>query len=156
MRKLKEITLKEIALSEKPLGITEANFILHLISGLKSSANSGFDLVDNKLEYWEIKTDNESKNEYINGKLVKKTYFYANGNPAFEYWYNKEGELHREDGPAETGWADNGIKTYEGWEQNGKYYRENGPARIGWDIHGDLSFTEYYDRNGVFLGLTPP
>ena len=39
-------------------------------------------------------------------------------------WFNKEGKLHRLDGPAIE--YSNGTKE---WRQNGKYHRVNGPAR---------------------------
>ena len=38
-------------------------------------------------------------------------------------WYNKNNELHREDGPADE-WA-SGTKS---WYLNGKLHREDGPA----------------------------
>ncbi len=41
-------------------------------------------------------------------------------------WYNEQGQLHREDGPAYE-WAD-GSKSY--WK-NGKLHREDGPAVEG-------------------------
>lgn len=39
-------------------------------------------------------------------------------------WYNKEGQLHRENGPARE--YTNGSKS---WYLNGQLHRENGPAR---------------------------
>ena len=39
------------------------------------------------------------------------------------YWYNKKGQFHREDGPAVE--YDNGTKC---WHINGKSHREDGPA----------------------------
>ena len=45
---------------------------------------------------------------------------YRHGN---RYWLNKEGELHREDGPAFEG-ADG----YKAWWLNNKRHREDGPA----------------------------
>jgi hypothetical protein len=40
-----------------------------------------------------------------------------------KYWYNDDGQLHREDGPAME--FANGNKV---WKTNGKLHRENGPA----------------------------
>ena len=54
-------------------------------------------------------------------------------------WYNENGQLHREDGPA-IEWAD-GDKE---WCINGQYHREDGPAREwadgdkSWWIQGQL------------------
>lgn len=49
---------------------------------------------------------------------------YANGG---EVWY-KEGEIHRDDGPAVTLISSKGKNIF--WYNNGKYHRENGPAVI--------------------------
>lgn len=68
-------------------------------------------------------------------------------NGIYETWHNKQGQLHRERGPAyhgedEISWRQNGelhrtngpavIYPYggESWYQNGLAHRDNGPARI--------------------------
>jgi hypothetical protein len=58
-------------------------------------------------------------------------------------WYNSEGELHREDGPA--------IEYIDGsreWWVNGELHRTDGPAREwasgsrAWYLHGQLHRTD--------------
>ena len=55
-------------------------------------------------------------------------------------WFNLEGKLHREDGPAVE--CSNGYKSYY---INGKYHREDGPA-VEW-----ANGTKYYYINGKCL-----
>jgi len=56
-----------------------------------------------------------------------------------KYWYDSDGELHREDGPA--------METIDGtkaWCFHGQFHRKNGPAiefsdgHIQWLVHGKL------------------
>ena len=60
-----------------------------------------------------------------------------NGN---KFWYNKEGQRHRDNDLPAIEWA-NGDKF---WYQNGKLHRENGPA-----IEYANGIKEYW-INGVF------
>ena len=66
----------------------------------------------------------------------------ANGKIIDQYgdvWYSKDGNLHREDGPA-IEWKDGG----KAWYLNGKRHREDGPAieyadgNKAWYINGKL------------------
>ena len=92
---------------------------------------------------------------------------YTNGN---KYW-NQNGKLHREDGPAieevnGTGWYQKGVAHREDgpaidwkkgekyWYQKGKLHREDGPAiekvngNKSWYIKGEkLSEQEFLNRN---------
>jgi len=38
-------------------------------------------------------------------------------------WFNSQGEIHRDDGPAEMD-----PHGYKAWYQNGQFHREDGPA----------------------------
>ena len=58
---------------------------------------------------------NEKKNRVAMNPLITK-----NGN---KFWYDSEGEYHREDGPAIE--KENGNKL---WFKHGKCHREDGPA----------------------------
>jgi len=74
---------------------------------------------------------------YKNGELHRESgpaVIYPNGS---QYWY-KNGELHRESGPAII-WP-NG---YQAWYKNGQLHREDGPAMIFSDG------TQEWYKNGV-------
>ena len=73
-------------------------------------------------------------------------------------WFNKDGQRHREDGPAIT-WAD-GDKE---WYQNGQLHRIDGPAienadgRKEWYIMGDrYTEAEYHEAIAPVKELTMP
>jgi len=53
------------------------------------------------------------------------------------HWYNEEGKIHRENGPAYE--ASNG---YKAWYKNGQLHREGGPAIIM------VSGTKQWYKNG--------
>lgn len=69
-------------------------------------------------------------------------------------YYNADGELHREDGPA--------MISPEGtqwWMMNGKVHRVNGPAIIYQDgeyefVYNDLVATRFVNKRIKELGLT--
>lgn len=70
-----------------------------------------------------------------------------------EWWYNEEGHLHREDGPAARL---NGFGG-ESWHLNGKYHRVGGPAvtyengETVWYLHDKYYHdpAEYCDVAGI-------
>ena len=66
-----------------------------------------------------------------------------------KYWYNKQKELHREDGPA--------IEYAIGskyWYKNGLLHREDGPAvecangNKSWYVEGNCTGTTYFNETG--------
>ena len=66
-------------------------------------------------------------------------------------YYNAQGQLHREDGPAVE--RTNGVR---GWYRNGEIHREDGPAveypdgRVRWFLNGRrYSFCEWAQRAGL-------
>jgi hypothetical protein len=67
------------------------------------------------------------------------------------FWYNFDGELHRDDGPAVI--RANGDKW---WCQHGKLHRDDGPAweyadgANGWWLNDNLlSFDEWLDKADI-------
>jgi hypothetical protein len=50
-------------------------------------------------------------------------------------WYDKDGELHRDDGPASIH-----VSGVIMWCQHGKYHRTDGPAIIYADEHGSVEW----------------
>jgi hypothetical protein len=72
----------------------------------------------------------------------KITYF-NNGTKEYEKWH-KDGEYHREDGPALIRYYDNGNKDYESWYKDGKSHREDGPAYIRYHIDGSKRYESWY------------
>lgn len=54
---------------------------------------------------------------------------HPNGDIKLKRWYNKNGKLHRDDGPALIRYKNNKI-LYKKWYKNGKLHKENGPAYI--------------------------
>lgn len=85
------------------------------------------------------------------GSLDGPAYVYVrcleNGTTREERYY-RDGDLHREDGPA---WLqrDCDATTTEVYFHNGKRHREDGPAYI--ERHADGSGVEQYYRNGEFV-----
>ena len=65
-----------------------------------------------------------------------------------KFWYNEQGKLHREDGPAIKWW--NGDKA---WWSHGKLHREDGPA-VEW-ANGDkewyLNDKEYTEEEFALI-----
>ncbi len=55
------------------------------------------------------------------------TEWHANGVKRYEGWH-RDGQLEREDGPAEISWHANNGKRYERWLRDGKIDRKDGPA----------------------------
>jgi len=68
-----------------------------------------------------------------------------------KYWKNKEGQLHREDGPADE------HSAYKSWWLNGERHREDGPA-IEW-VNGDKAWylnDKYYTEEEWKKELNKP
>jgi len=61
------------------------------------------------------------------------------------HWYNDEGELHRENGPAFEG-----VNGYKEWHINGEFHRLDGPA-VEY-IDGD----KYWFKNGKLHRIDGP
>lgn len=55
--------------------------------------------------------------------------------------------LHREDGPAETMYYENGRKECEKWYQNDRLHREDGPAIVTYLSDGQIEMEAWF-RNG--------
>lgn len=64
-----------------------------------------------------------------------------------EFFYNKKGEPHRLDGPAERSYTRQGTLCVENYYKDGVFYRENGPASIYYDLDGNVELKIYY-KNG--------
>ena len=58
--------------------------------------------------------------------------------------YLKDGNLHKEDGPAYIECNDNGTVWREYWYFNGKLHREGRPAVIEYNDDGSISYEEWY------------
>ena len=69
-----------------------------------------------------------------------KTYKVTVDNEKTIEWYNEQGQLHNEHGPA-VEW----VSGYKFWFLNGKCHRENGPAYEGADG------TKFWYLNGKYL-----
>ncbi len=117
---------------------------LHRVDG------PAFERSDGHAEWWEkgkrhrengpaMEYAGGSKFWYLNGKYHREAgpavewadgmkKWFLNGEWQRTEYYNEEGQLHREDGPAAVVWAD-GTKH---WYLNDKRHREDGPA-IEWD-----------------------
>lgn len=69
------------------------------------------------------------------------------GNVLSKTYYNENDEKHRDDGPAETRYFNNGNVEYEIYYENGKRHRDNGPAEIYYYSFGEIC-VELYFENG--------
>jgi antitoxin component YwqK of YwqJK toxin-antitoxin module len=67
-----------------------------------------------------------------------------------EEWFNKNGRLHREDGPARIWYYENGNPKHEDYYKNGKHHRENGPADTWYYENGNIKTKSYY-KYGFFI-----
>ena len=59
---------------------------------------------------------------------------------------NKDGELHRVDGPAHRSWRSTGMRYAETWAIEGKRHRLGGPADRLWRIDGTLANEEWLEH----------
>lgn len=76
--------------------------------------------------------------------------FYPGGQLKSEKYLRYDGMnnvLHREDGPAETMYYENGQKECEKWYQNDRLHREEGPALITYLSDGQIEMEAWF-RNG--------
>lgn len=65
-----------------------------------------------------------------------------------EFYYNKKGEPHRLDGPAERSYTKQGTLCVENYYKNGVCYRKNGPASIYYDLDENVELKIYY-KDGI-------
>ena len=72
---------------------------------------------------------------------VYKAYL-LNGSKKYKVYY-KNGEYHREDGPAYCQWNYDKTKNHELYYKNGKLHREDGPTSIYWHSSGKIRFVSY-------------
>ena len=70
--------------------------------------------------------------------------FWPNGNIKSREYFNDNGQLHKEDGPARQRWYENGQLRFQAYFINGRRHNEQGPARQRWYENGQLEFQEYY------------
>jgi antitoxin component YwqK of YwqJK toxin-antitoxin module len=61
-----------------------------------------------------------------------------------EQWFDKDGKLNREDGPALIYYYNNGNVLSERYYSNGKLDRENGPAYTAYNENGNIDLEYYY------------
>jgi antitoxin component YwqK of YwqJK toxin-antitoxin module len=86
---------------------------------------------------------------FIEKSNGEKHYILENGGERIiskieEEWLDKDGEFHREDGPAEIWYCENGNILSEKYFLNNKLHREDGPALIGYFENGNLEYEGYY------------
>jgi len=64
----------------------------------------------------------------------------------YESWYDPDGKLHRENGPASVMYdIETGIAINEGWFKHGTLHRADGPATVIRDgTTGQLRWTSWY------------
>ena len=73
--------------------------------------------------------------------------YYENGQIKEERWYDDNGDLHREDGPAYLKWHENGKQESIVYFQNSECHCEDGPAYQVWDEDGQVRFEKYFLNN---------
>jgi hypothetical protein len=61
-----------------------------------------------------------------------------------EKWLDKNNRLHRENGPANISYYENGNIEYKGYYCNGSIHRINGPAFIEYYENGNICNEEYF------------
>lgn len=68
--------------------------------------------------------------------------YYANGNLEYIKYFNANGELHREGGPAQIFYCDDGNLKMELYFSNGKWHRGYAPAYINYCgiLSGDVVY----------------
>lgn len=74
---------------------------------------------------------------------------YSSGQLLWRRYYSN-GVLHREDGPAEEFFRENGSPWYWAWYSRGNVHRIDGPAAAWFDIDGNLGVETYW-LNGTHL-----
>lgn len=163
MKSLKEIAAKSIALSEKELKYEEADAVLFITSSIQCDTSkydtSKYVVNDgNKLEHRSVKTKGLITREYINDILCTErcdliTREYTSGNKEYEIWFNKKGQIHREQYNGLKDESDSGTKEgNEGSFENTKGIGntegiETEPAEIVWYENGNVQLKRWY-KNG--------
>jgi hypothetical protein len=108
-----------------------------------------------KIERWR-KNGEISGEEYfnLNGELHRESgpasigYSGQTGTLTHIHYY-KNGQPHRIGGPAMQDWWSNGVLEHEAWYVEGKQHRDNNkPALIWMDTSGDFSTLEQYFSQG--------
>jgi hypothetical protein len=127
--------------------------------GLLHSYNDQPSIIDNGDLYWYINGEPNRSDisfPYIEKSNGEKYYRLEDGGYKVishlkEEWFDKNGRLHREDGPARICYYKNGNIKDESYFLNGNYHRENGPARICYYKNGNIKFKHYYlnDKNYI-------
>ena len=67
---------------------------------------------------------------------------------------DKDGKLHREDGPAFIECNRHGIIILQRYHQNGELHREDGPAIISCDENGQPIWQDYFLHGKIFQSKT--
>ena len=116
-----------------PLPPTLTNKILKNYQDMEIS-HSSIDLDEIEAETNAMVNDTPTSIEYFTG-----------GNVAFVKW-EKEGELHREAGPALIRYNRTGDIVLEEWHLCGKLHREDGPAEIMYNADGEVFERNYYEH----------
>lgn len=161
MRSLKELIAKRISQSERELDAEDAEIILTILDSMQND-ESKYKVVNGKLQHIQKFRDGTWIKKYVNGKLVKETEMYPNGNMRSESWYNKgrwdRKQTGKGSGPARIEYYENGNKATEYWYQDGSRHRSqtgegSGPAITGWYESGAKYFEHWYqdgeiDRKG--------
>lgn len=88
--------------------------------------------------------DTQTENYYVNGVLYRKVTIEPNIRT--EQYFNEEGELHREDGPAESmhEYEDDEEYVTDSYYCNGKLHNEKGPAEVSYLLGNQCLYYEYY------------
>jgi hypothetical protein len=82
-----------------------------------------------RFEDYHLETFNSAGQLHSHHDRPAKVVYFENGMIQDEYWY-KDGQLHREGGPAYLSYNLQGQVTEEEWMQNGVMHRDDGPAEI--------------------------
>jgi antitoxin component YwqK of YwqJK toxin-antitoxin module len=112
-------------------------------------------IMNNGDQYWHINgvpSRLDISFPYIEMYNGEKHYILENGGERIiskieEEWLDKDGEFHREDGPAYIRYNENGNIKYKSYFSNNKLHREDGPASIQYYENGNIQ-CEYYYLNG--------
>lgn len=73
--------------------------------------------------------------------------YYDNGKMKSVIWFNKNDEIHREDGPAVINYFTNGKVHYQIYLVNNVRHRIDGPSYSRFDDVGFIKTQEYYKNN---------
>lgn len=76
--------------------------------------------------------------------IFVKRIIFTTDQRTIERWYNQDGNIHREDLPAEICYYETGQKSEECWYKNGKIHRDGLPADIYYFKNGQKSEEHWY------------